>query len=787
MNNVTNTPPFFDEEESNDFNLKEILFKYLAYWPWFLASLLLSISCAFIYLRYQTPIYIIETSVLIKDSKNSSSQSDLLKELDMFSSNKVVDNEIEILKSYTLMEKVVKKLNLHVSYQTKGKFKKNDIYTQSPIHVKVLNADNSRFGSMVLKVIDGKTLELDGKIINPSHKINTPYGLLKFNLTGKNLNIKELIITINSIEDIAESYANRIKIAPSSKMSSVLSLTIEDAQPLRGEDILNTLIEVYNDAGLEDKNKVTANTLRFIDNRLVLISGDLIEVEKSVENYKSRQGITDITSESELFLESVKENDNQLNQLKIQQSVLNNIDLYIRNKQNRPGTAPATLGISDPILLGLIQTLSELESKRTQAISIVKEDNPMVKVLDDQILEAKSSLKENIQSLQRSLAITRQQLENQNNRMEGLIKSVPGKERALVDISRQQAIKNNLYIYLLQKREETALSYASEVSDSRIINTARAAKSPVKPVSKNIYSIFALLGFAIPFALIYIIDLLNDKVKSRKDIEKATKVPIIGEISNADHDEALVVSNLGRTVMAEQIRALRTNMSFLNPGKELRTILFTSSISGEGKSFISLNLGASLAMTGKKTIILELDMRKPKLHVVLKMENNKGLSNYLIGKVELKDIIREIPGQENYYIISCGPIPPNPAELLLNGRLKELFTDLKKDFDYVIIDAPPVGVVTDAQILEQEADATLFVIRHDYTPKERLKMIDNLYRERKFKNLNLVFNGIKEGGKYGYSYGYGYGYYEQKNGKENKLTMAINGIKKQLNGEKKKV
>jgi tyrosine-protein kinase Etk/Wzc len=288
-----------------------------------------------------------------------------------------------------------------------------------------------------------------------------------------------------------------------------------------------------------------------------------------------------------------------------------------------------------------------------------------------------------------------------------------------------------------------------------------------------------LMGLAIPFGIIYVIDLLNDKIKNRKEIEKATKAPILADISFAESDEALVVSNLGRTVMAEQIRALRTNISFLNPGKGVQSILFTSSMSGEGKSFISLNLGASLAMTDKKTVILELDMRKPKLHSALNMPNQLGLSNYLVGTTELKGLIRPVPGQENYFIITCGPIPPNPAELLLNGRLDELFNELRAAFDYIIIDAPPVGIVTDAQILEQQADATIFVVRHNFTPKERLKMLDNLYRERKFKNLNLVFNGIKEGGKYGYGYGYGYGYYEQEKETPGLLKNTLNGFKKE--------
>ena len=762
-------PFFYQQEEENDFNLKELLSKYLAYWKWFAVSFVIALCAAFVYLRYQTPVYNIQSSILIKDEKKGLGQDAMLKELDIFSSNKVVDNEIEILKSYTLMEKVVNDLNLQVNYFTKENFKiEEELYSESPVQLQFRQVNNMAYeGPLDLKIIDNKNAELNGMKIPLNREVKTAFGIFTLSLTGKSPEINELKVTVSPVEPVTEGLLARLKVEPSSKMSSVLLLSIEDAKPLRGRDVINKLIGAYNLAGLEDKNKVAANTLRFIEDRLVLISQDLSDVEKSVENYKSREGITNISAESDLFLQSVQENDNQLSQIRIQQSVLENIERYVRTKESASGTVPATLGISDPTLMALIQSLSELESKRAQAIKMVKADNPLVTALDDQISNAKTSLGENLQSLRRSLAITRQQLESRNKQMEGMIRTVPGKERALVDITRQQGIKNNLYVYLLQKREETALSYASAVSDSRTIDMARNSAEPVKPVKRNIYLLFALLGLAVPFAVIYILDLLNDKIRSRRDIEKATDAPILADISFTEHYEPLVLSGNNRSIMAEQIRSLRTNLSFLNPGAGVQSILFTSGMSGEGKSFISLNLGVSLAMTQKKTIILELDMRKPKLHEALKMKNTLGLSNYLVGQASLDEIIFPVAGQENYYIITCGPIPPNPAELLLTERLADLYRELRETFDYIITDAPPVGIVTDAQILEKQADVTLFVLRHEFTPKERLKVLDTIYREKKFKNLNLIFNAIKEGGKYGYGYGYGYYAETEKNGTVN--------------------
>ncbi|NEU10259.1 polysaccharide biosynthesis tyrosine autokinase [Flavihumibacter sp. R14] len=769
-------PFFFAQEEESDFNLKELLYKYLYYWKWFVLSLTIAIAAAFVYLRYQTPVYKIQGSILIKDEKKGLGQDAMMKELNLFSSNKVVDNEIEILRSYTLMEKVVTDLNLQVRFFTKENFKKEEeLYSESPVNLHFREVNELAIKEPLdLEIIDANNASINGIKIPVDKEVRTAYGTLTLKLTGKSPEVKRLKLVVSPVEAMSEDLLANLTIEPSSKTSSVLLLSMQDAKPFRGRDILNKLVQVYNLAGLEDKNKVAANTLRFIEDRLVLISRDLIDAEKTVENYKAREGITDISAESGLFLESVKENDNQLSQIKIQQSVLENIERYVRNKDNSTGTVPATLGISDPTLLGLIQSLSELESQRVQAMKMVKADNPIVTALDDQITGTKSSLTENLQTLRNSLSITRQQLEGRTRQMEGMIRTVPGKERALVDITRQQGIKNNLYVYLLQKREETALSYASTVSDSRTIDMARNSAEPVKPLKRNIYLVFALAGLAIPLGIIFIIDLLNDKITSRKDIEKATETPILADVSYTEHYEALVIGTNNRNIIGEQIRSLRTNLSFLNPGKGVQSILFTSSMSGEGKSFISLNLGASLAMTDKKTIILELDLRKPRLHAALKMPNKLGLSNYLIGKASLDEIIFPVAGQDNYYIITCGDIPPNPSELLLNGRLAELYTELRETFDYIITDAPPVGIVTDAQILEREADATLFVLRNEYTPKERLRLLDNLYRREKFKNLNLVFNAVKAGGKYGY--GSGYGYYTQES--NNLLQETLSGFKK---------
>jgi tyrosine-protein kinase Etk/Wzc len=749
-----------DNSADDEINLTELISKYIVYWKWFVLSFILAVTVAFFYLKTQTPVYNIQSSILIKDDKKGLGQDDMLKQLNMFSGTKVVDNEIDIIKSYTLMEKVVTDLDLHIQYYKQETFRDVELYGETnPIRIKILTPSYpTEAVPLEIEIVDKETIHLNGKPVPVNKPVNTTYGLLLLSFTGNATDVKELFVSINQIPIVTENYMEALSIEPSSKMSTVLVMSLESSVPQKGVEILDKLVAVYNQAGLEDKNKVAANTLTFIENRLELVAADLSDVEQNVESYKSSQGITDISTESKLFLESVQKNDLQLNQIKIQESVLSSIYEYVQQKGNTAGTVPATLGISDPTLLTLINQLVQLEAKREQTVKLVKEDNPIMLAIDDQIQSVKINLKENILTLQNSLAITRKQLENQNARIESTIRTIPGKERKLVDITRQQAIKNDLYTFLLQKREETALSYASAVSDSRIVDKARSNRIPVKPGKTKIYLFFALAGLAIPLGIILLKDLFNNKIQTKQEVVRATKAPILGEISYTAHEDALVISGMERSIIAEQIRSLRTNLAFVSPGQALQTILFTSGMSGEGKTFISLNLGASLAMIDKKTIILEMDMRKPKLHPSLKIANNKGISNYLTGHATLDEIVQAVPGQENYYIITCGTIPPNPAELLTRGRLTELFQNLKASFDYIIVDAPPVGVVTDAQIIEQQSDATIYVLRNEYTYKSHLALVDSLYKENKFKNLNLILNAVSE--RAGYNYGYGYGYIE---------------------------
>ncbi|MGN6640147.1 MAG: GumC family protein [Mucilaginibacter sp.] len=742
----------FESQDHSASDLRETLFSYLRYWKWILLSIFVFLILGYVYVKLTTPLYKIETNLLIKDNKgNAGGQNDLLKDLDLFTSDKIIDNEIEILKSKTIIGKVIKDLRLETSYFHTDGVRKREQYADLPFEVQLLKPSATAYETKLqIKLISPTQADINGKIQNIKYPLLTDAGMILIKPSPDAMSSDLLTVKFNGLEDLINDYSEKLKVEAVSKQASVLSITIEDALPKRGIDFLNQLVEEYNNAALEDKNRVTARTLSFIDDRLDKLIGQLGASEKNVEQYKSSNRIANIGTQSQILLQNIGDNDIQLNKVNIQLSVLNDLENYLQKDDNAPSALPSMLGIDDPTLLGLVQQLGETQQKRVALLQTVPETNPLVSSYTDQIKGLKQAINASVQSLKKGLQITQKQLQVKNNSFEGTVKEVPAQERGLLDVMRQQRLRDTLYMYLLQKREATAMELASGVADSRTIDRARSSSKPVKPVKSMIYAVFLLMGCIVPVSIIYIKNLLNFRILRKSDIEKLTSVPIMAEVSHSDMQSTLLVVEKPRSIVAEQIRALRTNLRFIIPNENQKTILFTSSISGEGKSFISLNLGASLVMANKKVVILELDLRKPKLHSGLGINSTEGLSTYLIGKVNYKDILIEIPFQKGYYIIPSGPIPPNPAEILGNGNIKHLIEELKKEFDYIILDAPPVGLVTDAQILGDYVDATMFIVRHNYTAKNYIYMIENFHRNKKFKNLNIILNSIKFQEGYGY-------------------------------------
>lgn len=762
-----------DKSQSNILLL--IIHRYLPYWPIFILTTTISLSFAFVYLRSQTRIYVAAAKVLLKDPQKSGGDSKVLDQLNIFTEKKIVENEIIVLRSTSLVQQVVKTLDLYCTVYNEGRVQTEELYKDgAPLRFIALNKDSINYGGKIFFSIiwDKREIKIQDKIYSFDSTINinnTVYRILinptyNTKITGKNF-----FAVFNTAAGAAGGIIGSIKASPLSYSSTVLDVKMETPVPEKGIDVLNKLFEVYNTEGIEDKNIIATNTLRFIDDRLNIVINQLDSVERKQEASKKEFGVTDLGSQASLYFQNVKELDKKKSELDLQLEILDDIKNYINAKGRKPGTVPSLLMVNDPILASLLQQLYSAEFEWDKIKSITGERSESVINAEEKVSRIKNDIRENLNNIRNSYTVERNALIFSIAKNSDLLREVPSKERALLEIGRQQQIKNNIYTYLLTKREETALASASTSADLRILENGYSY-GPISPIPKNYYLIGFLVGLITFILYVQIQEQLINKVLFRKEIENKTNIPVVAEIIQTQNENNIAISQGKRTVVAEQFRTLRTNLGFIGLNNIDKTILITSSISGEGKSFIATNLALSITLNGKKVALMELDLRKPKLSRQLKVEKNPGISSYLIGKATLDEITKPT-AYENLFLVTAGPIPPNPTELIALPAFKEMLDELKSKFDYVIIDTAPIGPVTDAQLLTQFAETTIFVVRHAVTPTVFLKMIDNLNREQKFRKMCIVFNGIKPrgvslfnygfggyGNGYGYGYGYGHGY-----------------------------
>lgn len=758
----TNKP--IESENSEEISLGDLFYKFLPYWPFFVLLLIISLSAGWVYLRYTLPVYKTTATILIKDDQKNAAADEMMQAFDMFGSKKNVENEVQVLQSKTLMQEVVKNLHLYAPVFADGRVLDQSAYLISPIVIEAKHPDSLKSVKRIPLIYQRNNTSVE--IDNVSYPLNewvlTRYGVLKFLYnkyfsTSENDEKTTYFFSLNKVKNTANNILSQIYIGPSSKQSTVIDLNIEGDVPKKGEDILNELLKVYQQAAILDKNVLAANTLKFVNDRLSYVVNELDSVEGRLQHFKASNKITDISAQGQIYLQTVAVNDQKISDLNVQLAMLDQVEKYVNSKGDLGGVVPGTLGVADPALTGLLQKLSDLELQYTQTKKIVPENNPAVIALQDGINKLKPGILENIKSQRRNLVAARNDLTSTTNNYSSILKTIPEKERELLSISRQQAIKNNIYTFLLQKREETALSFASAIADSRIIDKAQSLDAPISPKRNLIYFAALLAALVLGIATIYIKDNLTRTVQDKSDIEKYTDIPFLGEVMYDKSKSPFVILEGKRSFIAEQFRQLRTSLGYLGIDETHKKILVTSSISGEGKSFITTNLGISFALMGKKVVMLELDLRKPKLSSQFNISGSTGITNYLIGKTEAHLIIKST-SIENLFIIPSGPIPPNPSELISNSRLQELLIYLETRFDYIFIDTAPVNPVTDAIILSPLANVTLFVIRHDYTPKMFVQKLNQQSTNNSLKNPAIVYNGIKGRGigKYGYGYGYGY-------------------------------
>lgn len=766
-----------NSSNKNDQGLNIVdLFMYLAsQWKWFLLSILICGGIAWYNYARAPLVYFRSATVIIKDPSNKASTSGLDR-FDNFINKVNVANEILQFRSKKLMREVVQRVHADVSYQIKDGLRSNELYNESPVLVSLPDALPEQSFSFTMTLKDAKTVTLSdfsGIEAKPSYEVAlndtvaiiegmnvvvTATNYLRDSWLNTPIRVQKL-----PVESMVNYYKNALGIQQEEEEASILTLALKDSSPARAEDVLNTLITVYNEEAIKEKNQVAVNTANFINERLIIIERELGNVESNLESFKQRNQIVDIASSAGMYMtESQKYNADAM-ELETQLRLANFIKDYLTDPSKETDLIPSNTGISDMNIENQISLYNAAKLKRDHLIDDSSVNNPVVQELNNSLRAMKQSIIRAVDNMIVSLNVKRNDAQNREMRAQDRVTAIPTKERQMLSIERQQKIKEALYLFLLNKREENALSQAMADNNARVIDGAEGSNAPISPNRNRILLLGLLVGIALPGAVCLAILFMDTRVHGRKDIEGVTSVPYLGEIpldkeAMKDHrKKVMAVKEQGDDIVSEAFRILRTNMAFLSKkDKPAQVITFTSFNIGAGKTFIARNLSMSLAYMKKRVVMVDLDIRKGTLsrhfghyHV--------GVTNYLSDNtVKVDDIIQH---QEGFDLIPAGILAPNPAELLMDNRLDELINELRTRYDYIIADNVPVGLIADATIANRIADLTIFVVRAGKLDRRQLPDIEKLYQEKKLKNMALVLNGANpERHGYGYSYGYGYGY-----------------------------
>ena len=800
-NNLFDTP----EQKEEDFNLYRVIFKYLIYWPWFVASVLVCVVAAFIYLRYQTPVYNVSASVLIKedDARSRAMQATngalgTLQSMGGFSMTSSFDNEVEILKSRTLIQKVVTRLGLYISTVEDRSFGYDlPLYKNTPVQVYLTPEEAGKLeGGARLKM----TYTPEGKLsVKAEYMLNqekqteektfdtlpavlpTPVGVFSFTKNDSvSAPVKELKLTtyISSPVAVAKGYTGSLSVSPTSKTTTIAKVSIQNSSKQRAVDFINTLVAFYNQDANDEKNEVAQKTADFIEDRIAIINRELGTTESQLADFKQKSGLTDLTTDAQLALQE----NSKYEQLRIENQTQIRLVEFLRDYINNPANAdeviPANVGLKDQNLSTVIDQYNTMIIERKRLLRTSSENNPAVINMKTGIEAMRHSVQTTVASVLEGLRITKGNLDRQASKFENRISNAPKQEKEFLTISRQQEIKAQLYIMLLQKREENAITLAATATNGRIIEQALPDNAPVAPKKKMFLLVALVLGLGIPVGIIFLIDLLKYKIENAEDVQKLTSVPLIAELPHCQKPAqgAIVVRENHNDIMEETFRGLRTNLMFMMESGE-KVIMVSSTQPGEGKSFVAGNLAVSLALLGKKTLIVGMDIRKPGLNKVFNLSHReKGLTNYLSDPehTDLFALVQPSGIHTNLDILPGGAVPPNPTELVARPVLDHAIAQLKERYDYIILDTAPIGIVADSVIVSRVTDLCLYVCRAEVTPKVAFQYINELKNDRKFGKLATVLNdidmtkrknsyGYGYGKKYGYGYGYGYGF--QKNEK----------------------
>jgi capsular exopolysaccharide synthesis family protein len=751
------------QQTANNSLLSIVSHRYLPYWPLFALLAFGLLTLAFIYTKYLTPVYKVNATLVINDEQKGVQESETLRSLNIYAANKIVENEVEVLKSRTLMQDVVMRLNLYAPVFEKGRLKSSPAYLTSPIIVQAYNPAKVKPKEEVSFEYNEQAEQV--RINNRYYPLNAwttfPYGVLRFvkNPARKRFSVRPLFFSILNARSVVLAIRNNLEVGAGSKLSSVVNITFTDEVPERGEDIVNQLLQAYNRAAIENNNKLASNSLGFITERIRLVEGELDSIEKSIQQYKSTQGIVDLSQQGRLYLESVAENDRKAADINTQMAVLNQVERNVQSGVNKTGIVPTTLGINDPVLVDLLQKLNDLELQYTNLSTKKGENNPVVNSIENEIKKIRPNILNIVRNQRAQMQASLGNYNRTSGQVRSLLKTIPQKERQLLDISRQQAIKNDVYAFLLQRREEAELSSASTVADSRIVDRAEASVNPVRSKKMIILLGALVLAIALGIAYVFLIEGLAGSILFRSELTKSTFIPVIGEITFRRAPKEANLVKRDDPILSSQFHQLSAALGLYKGHVKKQKLLITSSLPNEGKTFVCNQLALSLAAAEQKVVVIDLNLHHPETSALYHLKGEPGIVDYIEGATPLHQLIRK---SDIAYldILPAGLVIKNTTALLMNEKFDELFLNLEKEYDYILIDAPPIELATDAFILSRYADSTLYIVRHAVSPKAQIQKLEGKENLKAMKEVVLVFNGIKARGfltrYYGIGYGYGY-------------------------------
>lgn len=795
--------PMGEQEETSSINFQTIYTAVILHWKWFVLSLIICMGSAMIYLRYKTPVYQAYAKLLIKDddSRGRGGKSGVLttSNLGIMSNSTGIDNEMEILSSLSIAQQAVRDLKLYVNYSLEGKVKDHLIYNSEPISVDLDPSHLEKLNYPISLEINrkGSSYTVTGEYLNPKTgvknsiektitsfptRIDTKTGIITLQSNGDRGLLPEgraLKVTILSPKSVAAKYAGSLSVSQTSKTTTIAELVLKDESPQRAVDYLRQLAICYNRQANEDKNEIAVRTEEFINGRLEKINAELGSTEGSLEEYKKRNNMVELKVNAVQAVQNQDVYSQKLAEANTQMALLNSISEYMNDPSNKYQTLPSNVGLSDASATSLIDKYNDIVITRNRLLRSASESSPTVTPLTAQLDDLTSSIKRAMIQARKSMEIERNNIANMYGRYASQTNATPEQERILTQIGRQQDVKSGLYLMLLQKREENSISLAATADKGKLIDDPQYM-GKVSPKNSMIMLIALILGLAIPAGVIFIVNFMRYKIEGHDDVAKLTSLPIIADVAVASETAKtkadIVVHENQNNQIEEVFRSLRTNLQFIMAENE-KVVLFTSSTSGEGKTFTAANLAVSFAFLDKKVVLVGLDIRKPRLAELFEINDHQhGITNLLTQPdptaADVKKQILKSGISNNLDILMAGPIPPNPAELVARKSLDQVIDILKETYDYVLIDSAPVGLVTDTLQIGRVANATVFLCRADYTPKEAFGYINDLAKEKKLPNMCVVINGIDMSKKkYGYYYGYGrygkygrYGRYGHKSG-----------------------